>query len=106
MNNNFHHNSIYDECSVDGRALLKGMPLPIQSEKLFSMKCHEVIDTLELDFYEGNCFKYIWRLGRKDTVESDLSKIHRYAVASVERKTVYEVFYKLLELLNEQNDIS
>ena len=100
----FHHNKIYDECSQSGRELLRGMALPNQIKGLLDMKCFEVIDALHFNFFEGNCFKYIWRLGEKDSYAKDLEKIRRYAIAACERGTYYTVFHELVETLGDKND--
>lgn len=102
----FHHNKIYDECSVEGRKILQHMNLPIPTEQLFKMKCFEVIDALFLNFYEGNCIKYLWRLGEKDNYYSDLEKAYIYAVAACERISNYTFFYDLKTYIEQINDFS
>jgi len=56
----------YQQCSDLGKKILiaSGCPFPEYLDK----ECFELVNILGSDFYLGNCLKYLWRLGNKNTV--------------------------------------
>lgn len=106
----------YKACSDTGKQILieAGFPFPEYLEK----ECLDIIELLGNDFYIGNCLKYLWRLGNKQTaipwlvnkhIEKDLLKARVYLELYFEKnfqfleadKVNYEWYFKLREKLME-----
>lgn len=75
----------YQSCSELGMKILNASSFPFP--EYFSEECFKVIDLLGEDFYLGNCFKYLWRVGDKRGaipvlknryIEKDLMKASYY----------------------------
>lgn len=59
-----HHPDHYQGCSDAGAQILSSSMFPYPP--LLTEECINVIEALDLDFCMGNCFKYLWRLDRKN----------------------------------------
>ncbi len=50
------------------------------------VECFDLIDALEMDFYQGNALKYLFRAGRKtESKVEDMRKVHTYIKQWLER---------------------
>ena len=85
----------YLQCSAAGKGILKLSPkfrefLKVcELEKYYELECFEFIDRFQFNFYLGNAFKYLWRLGAKsDDYLSDLKKSRYYFYCALDRELV------------------
>ena len=85
----------YKKCSDMGKEILATAGF---NSELLDKECLETIDFLGADFYIGNCLKYLWRLGQKNSIKilgfrlrsvksinNDLKKALTYAELFLER---------------------
>lgn len=50
-----------------------------------TIECFDVIDALELDFYQASVLTYLWRMGRKSTDQSDIISDAKKALTYMKR---------------------
>jgi hypothetical protein len=84
----------YQKCSVAGCFILgrcNNFPL----EKYQNLECLEVIAKLGLNFYLGNTFKYLWRVGVKpeSDILGDLRKSLYYLETFLKNKNWFVSFW-------------
>lgn len=90
----------YLKCSNIGRMILLQTSFPIS---FFDNVCENVIDRYELNFYEGSCLKYLWRLGNSGrSVKSDFEKAIRCATMAVERKNALKFFHEIADMKSKK----
>lgn len=90
----------YLKCSNIGRMILSETSFPIS---LFDNVCENVIDRYDLNFYEGSCLKYLWRLGNSGrSIKSDFEKAVNCANMAVERKNALKFFHEIADMKNKR----
>lgn len=79
----------YQSCSPLGVKIIESVPYfcPFVYS---NWECFDFIDFFKLDFYSGNAFKYLWRLGVKsEEIQLDLMK-SLYYLKQYQFRTTYE----------------
>lgn len=106
-----NHPKHYQGCSEMGLRILANAKFPYMD--ITDEECIHVIEILELDFSLGNCFKYLWRLGRKknflffDNTKEDLEKAKWYVNRYIENnhqknRTVNDWVYQIKNVISDE----